>query len=1246
MINFKQTYNRADFLHFLETDFLPEDFLIEEEPINFESNYTRNVIRLGECKSLELDVFEVQHTSTHDARVGLSKEAFRLIYNRSTKNKALVVFVPINNPETFRFSLVAIEVELDEHKVRKSFSNPRRYSYLLGEEAKVHTPTKYLSLKGRVKDAKDLQNRFSVEVLTKEFYNELFAWYQWALSDEIGVTLPNDRSLESDDRKIEEHLIRLITRLMFVWFIKQKKLVPDLLFEADQLKSLLSNFEATDNKQDTFYRAILQNLFFATLNNKIEERAFAADGNFQENRVQYGIKTLFRYADDFSVPKEQVIQIFSKVPFLNGGLFECLDKDTPDSNGKIMYSDGFSRKKGRQSRAFVPNILFFEPEKGILSILNKYNFTIEENSPLDIEVALDPELLGKVFENLLGTYNPETKETARKQSGSFYTPREIVQYMVDESLVAHLKRTVGDELEDEYRKLINPADDTVQLTDLQKSDIFNSLKACKILDPACGSGAFPMGILNRMLAIITKLPIPEDISLYDLKLNLIENCIYGIDIQSIAVQISKLRFFISLICEQQPNADSADNFGIKPLPNLETKFVAANTLIGLTPKNAQRNLFEDPQIDVTRAELMQIRHKHFLASTAKQKKECRDEDKKLREKLAKLLDVNGNFAPDDARQLADWNPYDQNARSNFFDTEWMFGLTVNNSVQNGNFQSSEISALNLQIEAINKQITAINYSLNQNHEPEILKLQFITANLQVSIIEAELTNIRNNIAELFGSIDNKISNISREPENITYLINSLNTAIKEVNKKITKIESELQPVKQIETGGYFDIVIGNPPYIKEYTERKAFDGLRNSTYYQGKMDLWYMFACSGIDMLADNGSLCFIATNNWVTNGGASKMRNKIIEDSKIVQLVDFGNFMIFENASIQTMVMIFARNKQTDNYTFDFRKLNGDTKLLDALDLLKKNNNNKAEYLQPTINRLKVKNSFLTFNADDGEFILNKIYTKGNFLLDSKFEVAQGIVFPQDFLNKKNQMVLANKLIVGQGIFALLDQEKQALELSDNELRLIKPYYTTEQVHQYFTDNRNTLWLIYTDSKFKNPGSMQPYPKLKEHLDRFESVITSDNRPYGLHRARDERFFKGEKIIVQRKCVGRPSFSYTDFDCYVSATFYVIKTNRLNQKYLLGLLNSKLIEFWLKNKGKMQGNNFQLDKEPLLDIPILTTSNENQQPFITLVDRILSAKQANPKADTSTMEKEIDRLVYELYGLTEEEIAIVENKK
>lgn len=195
-----------------------------------------------------------------------------------------------------------------------------------------------------------------------------------------------------------------------------------------------------------------------------------------------------------------------------------------------MYYDGFSERKESMAQLIVPDYLFFGEEagknidlsdfygdankkkvsaRGIIDILKRYNFTVEENMPFDKDVSLDPELLGKVFENLLASYNPETQQTARKQTGSFYTPREIVQYMVDESLVAHLKRTVGDNLEDEYRKLLAYADSETVLTEQQKLAIMQSLYSCKILDPACGSGAFPVGVLqqwyissNRLIQII------------------------------------------------------------------------------------------------------------------------------------------------------------------------------------------------------------------------------------------------------------------------------------------------------------------------------------------------------------------------------------------------------------------------------------------------------------------------------------------------------------------------------------------------------------------------------------------------------------------------------------------------------------------------------------------------------------------------------------------------------------------------
>jgi adenine-specific DNA-methyltransferase len=440
-------------------------------------------------------------------------------------------------------------------------------------------------------------------------------------------------------------------------------------------------------------------------------------------------------------------------------------------------------------------------------------------------------------------------------------------------------------------------------------------------------------------------------------------------------------------------------------------------------------------------------------------------------------------------------------------------------------------------------------------------------------------------------------------------------------------------------GGGFDIVIGNPPYIKEYTNRKAFEGFREtSPYYMGKMDIWYGFACQGIDLLTKSGVLCFIAQNNWTTSAGAKKMRNKIIAETRILQLVDFNDYMIFgDSASIQTMVMLFRKDNKTVNYQIDLRKLLSGAKKSDMIDLLSKRQTDKTQFHNYTLIRENYINTLVTFS--DNEKVLDKIRKDKLFFRAN--EVAQGIVFPQDFLNKKNQSKLG-MYNVGDGVFGLSDDEKNQLNLSIQESKLIKPYFTTDQIQRYYTDKRNRLWLIYTDSSYKNPSSLNEFPNIKQHLDKFVSIMTSDNKPYGLHRAREERFFMGEKIISQRKCVGKPVFSYSSFDCYVTQTFYIIQTSRWNMKFLTGLLNSKLVTFWLRYKGKMQGENFQVDKEPLLNIPLPRT-DVNQQAVITLVNQILNAKQENPQVDTSEWEDEIDQLVYQLYKLTDEEIAAVE---
>ena len=567
---------------------------------------------------------------------------------------------------------------------QKEVTDSKRYTFLLGPGQSCRTAANNFNKLYENRDTLDMskiEEAFSVEALTKQFYRDLFEWYQWAVSDASNITFPNDTAIEDDDRDdIEKKIIRMITRIMFVWFIKQKELVPNRIFDADFLSTILKDFDPYSKTEGNYYNAILQNLFFGTLNRAIKDE----NGNTRKfaSSSKRDVKTLYRYAELFSICEQEVINLFAEVPFLNGGLFECLDKTRYSDGVELCYNfDGFSRNDARfadgrfKHRAVVPNNLFFAPETGLISILSRYNFTIEENSPEEQQIALDPELLGKVFENLLGAYNPETRATARNQSGSFYTPREIVNYMVDESLIAYLGNN------DFVRSLFGSdfSFDEAKAEEYKKTA--ERLKCVKILDPACGSGAFPMGLLNRVVEILER--ISPDENVYDLKLLVIENCLYGSDIQSIAAQITKLRFFISLICDCDKDA-SKPNFGIPTLPNLETKFVSANTLIAKKKRDLQGNLFENPEIEQTKRKLAEIRHKHFSAKSASTKYRLRKEDEELRGELINLLSDDNGFAQDDAKQLAKWNPYDQNDTSSFFDPEWMFGVADGFDIVIGN----------------------------------------------------------------------------------------------------------------------------------------------------------------------------------------------------------------------------------------------------------------------------------------------------------------------------------------------------------------------------------------------------------------------------------------------------------------------------------------------------------------------------------------------------------------------------------
>ncbi len=474
-----------------------------------------------------------------------------------------------------------------------------------------------------------------------------------------------------------------------------------------------------------------------------------------------------------------------------------------------------------------------------------------------------------------------------------------------------------------------------------------------------------------------------------------------------------------------------------------------------------------------------------------------------------------------------------------------------------------------------------------------------------------------------------------------------------------------------EDGG-FDVVIGNPPYVKEYTNKSAFDGLHNHYCYQGKMDLWYFFGALAIEICKKEiGLIGFIAPNNWTTNSGASKFRNIVLEKGKLIQFIDFGNFKVFESAGIQTMIYIMKHTCDNHEYEFEFAKVL-DSKIDHISNnlFLQKKVDNRFEYFDAKISKSTFQDSTFNFVNNTIEEVIEKIlqiqYT--NLL---KEEVAQGIVPPQDFLNRKNSMILGDNFTIGQGIFNLSLEEYNKLNLNPTEMKLVKPFYTTEELHRYWGNSNHNYYVIYTGSMFKNLKAIEPYPNIKRHLDQFSKIITSDNKPYGLHRAREEKFFKGEKIMSVRKCA-IPTFTFTDFDCYVSQTYFVIKTERIDQKYLTAILNSKVIAFWLKYRGKMQGDNYQIDKEPLLGIPIVLTSKEIVQEINLQVSNIIAFKQKqhdygkllldaknsnnfdreillSKELDQMTknieqLEQEINTTIYDIYGLKSKQIDIIEN--
>jgi adenine-specific DNA-methyltransferase len=1073
-------YDRNIWTNFIQTQFTNNKMYGKEQVLTLSDNSLSNYcLSLGYYEINEytkIGIFEVE--LIEKVNITRNRVALRNLTKDITKQVAgaMVVFV---QGEKWRFSYISKRKTKNEatNEIEDKETAPKRFTYLFGKNEKALTAAiRFDRLIQKQRESifqfltlDDFEEAFSVEKLGKEFFRNYKESYEDFVQFLTGKRYAKKGGIYAEEvvhkpdwqmtalfgkneKQARDFCKRMMGRIVFLYFIQKKgwlSVSKDKKWGEGNPNYLYDLFRNSKHKDD-FYARELVPLFFNRLNNEDSENP-ARDERF---------------------------------PYLNGGLFD----DHHDRNYHKLY---------------LPEIIF----ERLFETFNSFNFTVYEDAPDEHTVAVDPEMLGHIFENLLED---------NKDKGAFYTPKEIVHYMSKESLKAYLfaqdeplfdKNELGISTVNKIIQQMELTTEEKQFAEKHAFKIIDALERVKICDPAIGSGAFPMGLLleifNAQIYLQELKGFKKGVSDADIKKHIIEESIYGVDIDSGAVDIARLRFWLSLVVDEPEP---------QPLPNLDFKIICANTLIPLGELSGNDM---EAKASLAVKELEKLRHDFFNVSSDN-KLHLERKFKIIQNDLLSLRELTSKENFEIYTKLYGFNPFDfDSAPCSWFDPWWMFG------VKEG-----------------------------------------------------------------------------------------------------------------------FDIVIGNPPYIKEPTNRKAFDGFRDSPYYQGKMDIWYGFACIMLDNLKKNtGVLAFIATNNWVTNSGASIFRNKIVTDTHILQLIDFGNYKIFESAGIQTMIMLFKRSTKADIYNFDYRRITDNrVELDDILSLLDGNHNDKNEILYPVFNRADFINKGFYFSEDKIEEILTNIQSRSNFTLDGKLEIAQGIVAPQDFVNKASYDALSGNVELNQGIFILNDNELNSLGLSDKELELIKPLYTSTELDKYCGQGNNKYWIIYTDSKFNNSDAIIPYPKIKDHLDKFQMVITSDNKPYGLHRARNEHFFKGEKIISLRKCA-QPTFTYTDFDCYVSQTYNVIKTTRINQLFLTALLNSKLIAFWLKHRGKMQGFQFQIDKGPLVDLPLIQTSLETS--FATIVDFIIYLKSfhsdilfshTSNKRICEHLEEVLDMMVFELY--------------
>jgi adenine-specific DNA-methyltransferase len=457
--------------------------------------------------------------------------------------------------------------------------------------------------------------------------------------------------------------------------------------------------------------------------------------------------------------------------------------------------------------------------------------------------------------------------------------------------------------------------------------------------------------------------------------------------------------------------------------------------------------------------------------------------------------------------------------------------------------------------------------------------------------------------------------------------------------------------------GGFDCIIGNPPYRRERDYEDLMENIRKSSfgqkYYEGKMDFWYLFLHKAIDVGNANSKCSFIVNSYWMSGEGASLLISRLRAKKAIEEIFYLDSAKVFENVSGRHMVfLISSGNKKVTIKKLDETGIrNPEASFTQNINIITYEKTSDALY------------SLGKINIEQESTILHKI-NKFTPLAEVCSEIKQGIAENPHSINNKTAKLDKN-FVAGEGVFVLTQKEIDNLNLNKEEKGCLRKYFETSDIGRYFFPADTDEKILYLTKN--NTTNIDQYPHIKNHLYKFKKIMDGrrENKSgslqyFHLHWPREESIFKGEKI-VSLQMGKRPAFAYSSGDSFLGFDTNIIKCDKINIKYLLAVLNSKLAFYWFKNYAKRRGVGLEISQGTLKLLPIKTDFTNTEQnkvyKIVSLVDSMLTIQKQLHEAKSETdkklyqqkadiLDEQIDALVYELYGLTSEEIQIIENNK